>query len=411
MRSDETNPVAAMERVETPERSVSLGLRWWMQVLQVRLRFLLIFLVSGGIVSQWPLLRSTWERWGWNPRHTLSGSVSSSHEYFCPMDAGVISVWPAICPICNMDLVPRRKMDAAMLPSGVIARMQLSPYRIQLAGIRTSLIESRPLNDQQTFSGILRTYEDGSVGFDTSVPESDRPFFTGCHPAELRLRSGGEAHDATARLVDESRGLRVQFTLDDAESMKSGTVVVAHVSVPISAGEDVLVVPESAVIDRGPERLVYVETMPGMFDGVKVELGRRCGPFYPVVNGLKTGQKVASSGAFLIDAESRLNPGLAAGFFGANQSGARANSDVPLPTPSPKPPLKKANSPKQPLTVEDQALISKQRICPVTELPLESMGGAVPVIVRGRKIFICCVGCEQPLKNEPDKFLARLSSQ
>ena len=70
----------------------------------------------------------------------------------------------------------------------------------------------------------------------------------------------------------------------------------------------VLSVPESAVIDSGPRKIVYVETEPGVFDGREVVLGPRIGDRYPVLEGLAEGDKVAAAGAILIDAESRLNP-------------------------------------------------------------------------------------------------------
>jgi hypothetical protein len=28
--------------------------------------------------------------------------------------------------------------------------------------------------------------------------------------------------------------------------------------------------------------------------------------------------------------------------------------------------------------------------------------------VAGQDVFICCEGCEQPLKDEPDKYLAKI---
>ena len=56
-----------------------------------------------------------------------------------------------------------------------------------------------------------------------------------------------------------------------------------------------------------------------MFDGVEVVLGPRCGDSYPVVRGLEPGQRVAVAGAFLLDAETRLNPSLVAGYFGAGR--------------------------------------------------------------------------------------------
>ena len=98
-----------------------------------------------------------------------------------------------------------------------------------------------------------------------------------------------------------------------------GMALVPRVVTYRPAGE-VLAVPESAVIDTGSRTVVYVERMPGMFDGVEVRLGPRCGAFYPVVEGLEPGQAVAVAGAFLVDAETRLNPSLAAGYFGAKRA-------------------------------------------------------------------------------------------
>jgi hypothetical protein len=75
--------------------------------------------------------------------------------------------------------------------------------------------------------------------------------------------------------------------------------------------ERVLAVPELAVIDTGTRHVVYVESSPGVFDARAVEVGARAGQFYPVLGGLEPGQKIASRGAFLIDAEARLNPAAA----------------------------------------------------------------------------------------------------
>jgi hypothetical protein len=119
---------------------------------------------------------------------------------------------------------------------------------------------------------------------------------------------------------------------------------------------------------------------------------------------------VATAGAFLIDAETRLNPSLAAGYFGANQSISGATSPPPVQAP-PKSAKPKSVAAKSTLSAEDQALADRQKICPVTELPLNSMGGPVPVMVSGRKVFICCKGCEKRLKDEPDKYLVRINPQ
>jgi len=70
----------------------------------------------------------------------------------------------------------------------------------------------------------------------------------------------------------------------------------------------VLAIPRSAVIDTGEKRIVYVEASPGVFDMRAVTLGPATGEFYPVLSGVKEGERVVDNGAFLIDAENRLNP-------------------------------------------------------------------------------------------------------
>ncbi len=72
--------------------------------------------------------------------------------------------------------------------------------------------------------------------------------------------------------------------------------------------DQVLSVPESAVIDSGRRQLVYVEVEPGLYEGREVTLGPRVGDRFPVLQGLEFGERVAVAGAFLIDAEGRLNP-------------------------------------------------------------------------------------------------------
>ncbi len=99
----------------------------------------------------------------------------------------------------------------------------------------------------------------------------------------------------------------------------------------------VLSVPERAVIDTGTRKVVYVESEPGIYEGREVVLGPRSGDRFPVLEGLAPGEKVAAAGAFLIDAESRLNPAATSAHPGdtpaqANHERARFN---PGSTPAP----------------------------------------------------------------------------
>jgi Cu(I)/Ag(I) efflux system membrane fusion protein len=97
---------------------------------------------------------------------------------------------------------------------------------------------------------------------------------------------------------------------------------------PPPAGQ-VLSVPEAAVIDTGLRKLVYVESEPGIYDGREVSLGARVGDRFAVLDGLAPGDKVAVGGAFLIDAESRLNPAATAGHNNLRPAQATALSTLP----------------------------------------------------------------------------------
>ena len=73
----------------------------------------------------------------------------------------------------------------------------------------------------------------------------------------------------------------------------------------ISYGRN-LVVPEEAVMDSGSEQLVYVSRENGYFEPRKVQLGAKVDNKFIVTAGLKAGERVVTSGNFMIDSESRL---------------------------------------------------------------------------------------------------------
>jgi Cu(I)/Ag(I) efflux system membrane fusion protein len=70
--------------------------------------------------------------------------------------------------------------------------------------------------------------------------------------------------------------------------------------------EEPLVVPVSAVLDSGARRLVWVEREPGRYEAALVVLGPRAGALYPVLAGLKEGDRVVVRGNFLLDSQSQI---------------------------------------------------------------------------------------------------------
>jgi YHS domain-containing protein len=62
------------------------------------------------------------------------------------------------------------------------------------------------------------------------------------------------------------------------------------------------------------------------------------------------------------------------------------------------------------LSPEERAAAEKQRVCPVSGEPLGSMGKPYKITVKGQTVFLCCSGCEEEIRKEPDKYLAKLKS-
>lgn len=53
----------------------------------------------------------------------------------------------------------------------------------------------------------------------------------------------------------------------------------------------------------------------------------------------------------------------------------------------------------------DQAAIDAQKTCPISGKPLGSMGVPIKVSRGDAAVFLCCPGCVEQVKAEPDKFL------
>lgn len=129
-------------------------------VILKRVRFIAVLASVGVFIGYWDTVMNYWDKWT-QPRSVASHELEPGHEFYCPMDPQVVrsSYEPngdvPKCPICGMPLSERKKGEAAKLPEGITGRVQLSPERIQLAGIKTVPVEYRPVVKQTKTVGYI----------------------------------------------------------------------------------------------------------------------------------------------------------------------------------------------------------------------------------------------------------------
>jgi len=122
-----------------------------------RLRFIMVFVVAALVVGYWDNVKNYVDKWTRPPvaPDSLVSTSVSEIEYYCSMHPHVIREKPGSCPICGMPLTKRKKGEAQRLPVDVLARVQLTPQRVALANVQTSLVERRALSYDVNAVGVL----------------------------------------------------------------------------------------------------------------------------------------------------------------------------------------------------------------------------------------------------------------
>lgn len=152
------------------------------------------------------------------------------------------------------------------------------------------------------------------VWLEAQVYQSDLPRVRVGQRAAVRLSAlpgrvlGGHVVLVSPAVDPASRTAQVRIELANPRSA-AGPALLPDMAADVelaAAGGEVLVVPEGAVLDTGERTLVFVDEGGGRFHPRSVRLGARSGDSYAVLSGLKAGERVVTSGQFLLDAESRL---------------------------------------------------------------------------------------------------------
>ncbi len=109
----------------------------------------------------------------------------------------------------------------------------------------------------------------------------------------------------------QTRTTKVRIELPNPDGLLMSNMY-AEVEIEAGAGNPVVAVPNSSVIDTGDRQIVFLDKGEGRFEPMDVALGVRGEDMTEVTKGIAAGDRVVVSANFLLDAESNLNAALSA---------------------------------------------------------------------------------------------------
>ena len=434
--------------------SVEPGSRWAkvrmvIKVVELRLRFIVLMGATGLGFAYWDTLANRYDKWMRPHAATDLAAAASGTEYFCPMHPAVVRDASGSCPACGMPLARRQKGEKSTLAAGVMARVQLAPHRIHQAGLRTVEVRYEPLTETFRTVGTVE-YDERKVKQIASrvkgmarveklhVDFTGIAVAAGAPMAELygpELYQGvrelllaqqrskapasrsllGDGNDLV-RLASDKLGLMGVTPGQVAEILRDGK---ADFTLPILApiGGHVIRkdVVEGQYVSEG-QSLFEVADLSTVWVKARVyedqvglvRVGQEVEATVPAYPGSIFRGKVAFIQPHLDpttrtvevrydldNADHRLFPG----FF----------ATVTLRTPIAETPMFRGRIAATGGPNAPAMTVAAQKICPVTNAALGSMGEPIATEVEGRTVWTCCGACPPQIKARPAKFLPRIT--
>jgi Cu(I)/Ag(I) efflux system membrane fusion protein len=443
-------PDAAAPRVSGWKKA-----RMVVKVVELRLRFVLLMAITGLTFAYWDTLWNRYDKWARPAAEKVAAASASGVEYYCPMHPGVVRDEAGTCPICGMPLSRRRKGDDVALPEGTLARVRLTPTRVQQAGVATVDVGFAPLAETITAVGTveyderrirqiaskvrgLARVERLFVNFEGKDVTAGEPLAEVYGPElyqgvrELLLAQqvarNARPNGARAAIGDPSQMLRlareklelmgVSAAQVDEILKKDRTDFKLPILAPVGGHVTRLNVREGQYVEEG--RLMFevvdlhrvwikarvfedqgglvhvgqaveakVEGLPGTFAGAVEFIQPHLDPATRTVEvrfGLDNPGHLLRPGMFAT--VTIKSPVAEAPAFRSKLAGRKATA---------------GGDRHIRLTAEEQ------KDCPVTGAKLGSMGQPVPVEVEGNRLWTCCKECPPKVKTTPAKYIARVA--
>ena len=203
----------------------------------------------------------------------------------------------------------------------------LSPDSISVIHVQTEPVERRTVRRTLHLAGQISWNTPTGAWFEFTVYERDLQWLKvgqvfdvtvpsvpdKTYAAQIKARSAKAFADADFDMMTGSTKVRAEIANPPIEpgnfgknKLFNGLHAEAHL---VTETEAVPAIPRSAVISRGNGPTVYVAAGNGNYAPRAVRLGRVGDEFCEVLDGLKAGEKVVTTGGVLIDSEAQLASG------------------------------------------------------------------------------------------------------
>jgi RND family efflux transporter MFP subunit len=191
-------------------------------------------------------------------------------------------------------------------------RQVLKTFKIT-APISGFVIEKDAVQGQMVDAGIrlYRIADLGIVWVLAQIYEQDLPFVQLGQEVVVKVASmpdrefRGRVTFVYPTVDEKTRTAKVRLEFENpGYFLKPGMFVTAQIQSELDASA--VLVPESAVLRSGVKNTVFVALAGGKFEARDVALGVEAENGIQVLNGLSAGERVVTSGQFLLDSESQL---------------------------------------------------------------------------------------------------------
>jgi len=195
-----------------------------------------------------------------------------------------------------------------------VARDRRASQRVRILASQDGVVDGLNVREGmyvKPATEVLTLADLSSVWLLVDVFERQSDWVAVGQPAEVRLGYlpgrvwAGEVEFVYPTIDPKTRTLQARLRFDNPDDALKPDMY-ANVRIYAGPREDVLSIPRQALIKTGEAQRVIVALGKGSFRAQQVVAGMESGDFVEIISGLNEGDRVVTSGQFLIDSEASL---------------------------------------------------------------------------------------------------------